>query len=125
MVLKEEGASQTTILHTDGLVVDDGELISFIPEDFDFDADYARDRKRRRTGRLAREWSVAWRNDPTEYLGAGVWQRIWNTAVDDAGLPFRYTPRQVRHMPCRRYPGTLPRFGESAVCGARCSTLER
>lgn len=36
-------------------------------------------------------------NDPTEYLGADVWRRIWNTAVDDAGLPFRYTPYQVRH----------------------------
>jgi integrase len=54
-------------------------------------ADYARDRKRRRTGRSAREWSPAWRNDPTEYLGADVWRRIWNAAVDDAGLPFPYT----------------------------------
>jgi len=60
-------------------------------------ADYARDRKRRRTGRSAREWSSAWRNDPTEYLGSDVWRRIWNAAVDDAGLPFRYTPYQVRH----------------------------
>jgi len=60
-------------------------------------ADYARDRKRRRTGRSAREWSSAWRNDPTEYLGADVWRRMWNTAVDDAGLPFSYTPYQVRH----------------------------
>ena len=60
-------------------------------------SDYARDRKRRRTGRSAREWSPAWRNDPTEYLGADVWRRIWNAAVDDAGLPFPYTPYQVRH----------------------------
>jgi integrase len=30
-------------------------------------------------------------------LGADVWRRIWNTAVDDAGLPFPYTPYQVRH----------------------------
>ena len=60
-------------------------------------ADYARDRKRRRTGRSAREWSPAWRSDPTEYLGADVWRRIWNTAVDEVGLPFRYTPYQVRH----------------------------
>lgn len=60
-------------------------------------ADYARDRKRLRTGRSAREWSPAWRNDPTEYLGVDVWRRIWNTAVDEAGLPFRYTPYQVRH----------------------------
>ncbi|TVZ02808.1 hypothetical protein EAS64_20155 [Trebonia kvetii] len=60
-------------------------------------ADYARERKRRRTGRSAREWTPAWRNDPTEYLGADVWRRIWNKAVDDAGLPFRYTPYQVRH----------------------------
>jgi Phage integrase family len=60
-------------------------------------SDYARDRKRRRTGRLAREWSPAWRNDPTEYLGADVWRRIWNAAVDDAGLPFPCTPYQVRH----------------------------
>jgi integrase len=37
---------------------------------------YARDRKRRRTGRSAREWSPAWRDDPTEYLGADVWRRI-------------------------------------------------
>jgi integrase len=42
-------------------------------------------------------WSPAWRNDPTEYLGADVWRRIWNAAVDDAGLPFPYTPYQVRH----------------------------
>ncbi|HEY2304581.1 MAG TPA: hypothetical protein VGI05_01745 [Streptosporangiaceae bacterium] len=41
--------------------------------------DYARDRKRRRTGRSAREWSPAWRNDPTEYLGADVGRRIWTT----------------------------------------------
>lgn len=60
-------------------------------------ADYARDRKRRRTGRSAREWSPAWRNDPTEYLGADVWRRVWNTAVDHAGLLFPYTPYQVRH----------------------------
>ena len=60
-------------------------------------ADYSRERKRRRTGRSAREWTPAWRNDPTEYLGADVWRRIWNKAVDDAGLPFRYTPYQVRH----------------------------
>ena len=26
-----------------------------------------------------------------------MWRRIWNTAVDDAGLPFPYTPDQVRH----------------------------
>ncbi len=61
-------------------------------------ADYARDRKRRRTGRSAREWSPAWRSDPTEYLGADVWRRIWNAAVDAAGLSFPYTPYQVRHM---------------------------
>ena len=60
-------------------------------------SDYARDNKRRRTGRSAREWSPAWRNDPTEYLCADVWRRIWNAAVDDAGLPFPYTPYQVRH----------------------------
>ena len=60
-------------------------------------SDYARDRKRRRTGRSAREWSPAWRNDPTEHLGADVWRRIWNAAVDDAGLSFPYTPYQVRH----------------------------
>jgi integrase len=45
----------------------------------------------------AREWSPAWRNDPTEHLGADVWRRIWNAAVDDAGLRFPYTPYQVRH----------------------------
>lgn len=60
-------------------------------------ADYARDRKRRRTGRSTREWSSAWRSDPTEYLGADVWRRIWNAAVSEAGLPFRFTPYQVRH----------------------------
>jgi integrase len=26
-----------------------------------------------------------------------VWRRIWNAAVDDAGLPFPCTPYQVRH----------------------------
>jgi len=26
-----------------------------------------------------------------------VWRRIWSNAVDDAGLPFRYTPYQVLH----------------------------
>ena len=26
-----------------------------------------------------------------------MWRGIWNTAVDDAGLPFRSTPYQVRH----------------------------
>jgi hypothetical protein len=66
-------------------------------------SDYARDRKRRRTGRSAREWSPAWRNDPTEYLGADVWRRIWNAAVDDAGLrsPTRRTrcvTRRGRHI---------------------------
>ncbi len=77
-------------------------------------ADYARERKRRRTGRSAREWTPAWRNDPTEYLGADVWRRIWNQAVDDAGLPFRYTPYQVRHTHaswlkpgCRPGPGAV------------------
>jgi site-specific recombinase XerD len=80
VVLKEEDASQSTILHTRT-----------------WSADYARDRKRRRTDRSAREWSPAWRNDPTEYPGADVWRRIWNTAVDDAALPFPYTPYQVRH----------------------------
>lgn len=60
-------------------------------------ADYARKQKRDRTGRSAREWSSSWRNDPTEYLGAEVWRRIWNKAVADAKLPFRYTPYQVRH----------------------------
>jgi integrase len=34
---------------------------------------------------------------PGRVLGADVWRRIWNTAVDDAGLPFPYTPYQVRH----------------------------
>lgn len=78
-------------------------------------ADYARDRKRRRTGRSARERSPARRNDPTEYLGADVWRRIWDTAVDDAGLPFPYTPYQVRHTHvvahrpgCRPRPRTVP-----------------
>jgi integrase len=37
------------------------------------------------------------RGDPTEYLGSDVWRRIWNKAVDNAGLPFAYTPYQVRH----------------------------
>src|SRR5579863_5508562 len=26
-----------------------------------------------------------------------LWRRVWNTAVDDAGLPFPCTPYQVRH----------------------------
>jgi len=60
-------------------------------------ADYARDRKRARTGRVDREWSPQWRRDPTEYLGTDMWRRIWNAAVQDARLPFAYTPYQVRH----------------------------
>jgi integrase len=60
-------------------------------------ADYARDRKRERTGRSERVWSPSWRRDPTEYLGTDMWRRIWNKAVQDAKLPFAYTPYQVRH----------------------------
>lgn len=60
-------------------------------------ADYGRDRKRERTGHVNRDWSAAWRRDPTEYMGKHTWHRIWNTAVKDAALPFRYTPYQVRH----------------------------
>jgi integrase len=59
--------------------------------------DYARERKRSRTGRVTREWSQARRNDPTGYLGTDVWRRIWVKAVADAELPFKYTPYQVRH----------------------------
>jgi integrase len=59
--------------------------------------DYSRDRKRAKTGRSSREWSPKRRSDPTEYLGADVWRRIWNKAVADADLPFDYTPYQVRH----------------------------
>ncbi|HXL94514.1 MAG TPA: tyrosine-type recombinase/integrase [Streptosporangiaceae bacterium] len=60
-------------------------------------ADYGRDRKRRKTGRSEREWSAGRRRDPTEYMGKHSWRRIWNKAVEDAGLPFAYTPYQVRH----------------------------
>ena len=60
-------------------------------------ADYARDRKRARTGRVEREWSPQWRRDPTEYMGTDMWRRIWSAAVQDARLPFAYTPYQVRH----------------------------
>ncbi len=62
-------------------------------------ADYGRSRKRRQTGRVEREWSAGWRRDPTEYMGKHTWYRIWNSAVEDAHLPFRYTPYQVRHTP--------------------------
>jgi hypothetical protein len=60
-------------------------------------ADYARNRKRARTGRVEREWSPQWRRDPTEYLGNDMWRRTWSAAVQDARLPFAYTPYQVRH----------------------------
>jgi len=60
-------------------------------------ADYARNRKRARTGRVEREWSPRWRRDPTEYLGTDMWRRTWSAAVQDARLPFAYTPYQVRH----------------------------
>ena len=60
-------------------------------------ADYGRSRKRRKTGRAEREWSAGLRRDPTEYLGKHTWYRIWNSAVEEASLPFRYTPYQVRH----------------------------
>ena len=60
-------------------------------------ADYGRSRKRRTTGRAEREWSAGWRRDPTEYMGKNTWYRIWNSAVEEAHLPFRYTPYQVRH----------------------------
>jgi len=81
--------------------------------------DYARDRKRRRTGRSAREWSPAWRNDPTEYLGADVWRRIWNAAVDDAGLPF-----PTRHTRCvtRTRPGSSTRVSTSPGCNTDWAT---
>ena len=60
-------------------------------------ADYGRSRKRRTTGRVEREWSAGRRRDPTEYVGKNTWYRIWNSAVEEARLPFRYTPYQVRH----------------------------
>jgi hypothetical protein len=60
-------------------------------------ADYGRSRKRQITGRVEREWSAGWRRDPTEYMGKHTWYRIWNSAVQQAGLPFRFTPYQVRH----------------------------
>jgi len=60
-------------------------------------ADYRRDRKRERTRRTEREWSAARRHDLTEYTGKHIWGRIWNQAVKEADLPFRYTPYQVRH----------------------------
>ena len=59
--------------------------------------DYARSRKRAKTGRSTREWSAERRKDPTEYLGSDVWRRIWNKAVAATELPFGYTPYQVRH----------------------------
>jgi len=46
---------------------------------------------------VEREWSAGWRRDPTEYMGKHTWYRIWNSAVQEAGLPFRFTPYQVRH----------------------------
>ena len=60
-------------------------------------ADYGRSCKRQATGRAEREWSAALRRDPTEYMGKHTWYRIWNSAVEEADLPFRYTPYQVRH----------------------------
>jgi site-specific recombinase XerD len=30
-------------------------------------------------------------------MGKHSWRRIWNKAVEDASLPFAYTPYQVRH----------------------------
>ena len=60
-------------------------------------ADYGRSRKRQRTGRAEREWSAGLRRDPTEYMGKHTWYRIWNSAVEEAQLPFRFTPYQVRH----------------------------
>jgi integrase len=60
-------------------------------------ADYGRSRKRRKTGHAEREWSAGLRRDPTEYMGKHTWYRIWNSAVEEAHLPFRFTPYQVRH----------------------------
>jgi len=60
-------------------------------------ANYGRDRKRERTGRVERDWSAAWRRDPTQYMGKHTWHRIWNAAVEQAHLSFQYTPYQVRH----------------------------
>jgi site-specific recombinase XerD len=83
VVLKEEGASQTTILHTRTALSSMMQVA--------WDNGYRKDnpvRGIRLKGVPAK---------PTEYLGADVWRRIWNTAVDEAGLPFRYTPYQVRH----------------------------
>ena len=56
-----------------------------------------RDRKRRRTGRSAREWSPAWRNDPTEYLGADVLAADLERGRRRRGASVPYTPYQVRH----------------------------
>ena len=55
-------------------------------------ADYGRSRKRQKTGRTEREWSAGLRRDPTEYMGKHTWYRIWNSAVQEAHLPFRFTP---------------------------------
>ena len=38
---------------------------------------------------------------PTEYVGDNTWGRIWKRAVKEAGLPFHYTPYQVRHTHAR------------------------
>lgn len=75
-------------------------------------ADYGRSRKRRKTGRTEREWSAGWRRDPTEYMGKGTWYRIWNAAVGEARLPFRYTPYQVRHTHASWLPDPDPQPGQ-------------
>ena len=83
-------------------------------------SDYARDRKRRRTGRSAREWSPAWRNDPTGYLGADVWRRIWN-ARPSTTRGFRSPTCHTRCV-TRTRPGSSTRVSTSPGCNTDWAT---
>jgi len=64
-----------------------------------WNADYGRSRKCRKTGHVERQWSAGLRRDPTEYVGKHTWYRIWNSAVQEANRPGPRLPGQVSAPP--------------------------
>jgi hypothetical protein len=60
---------------------------------------YARERRAsaREASPRKRVRADGWRRDGSEFLSIDVWQRIWRTACDTAGLPKEFTPYNARH----------------------------
>ncbi|MCW2935857.1 MAG: putative Tyrosine recombinase xerD [Actinomycetia bacterium] len=60
---------------------------------------YARERRAnaRETSPQKRIRADGWRQDGSEFLSIDVWQRIWRSACDTAGLPKAFTPYNARH----------------------------